>query len=131
MEVVHPLGVEPISACLGCSHDAGAVEVGLRDEIEGTAGLLLPFAEGIVKEVPDTDGVPVEDLMDGVDAKPVDVIIFCPVEDVPDDKVFYAVGPGTVVVECFSPGCLVFVREKGAIERKTIAFGADMIIYNI
>ena len=86
VEVVAPLGVHAVAAGFAGADDAGIVEVALGDEDETAAeGGSEGFDLGgeLLEEV---DGGAVDELVDGVEAEAVDVVVAHPHEGVVDRR---------------------------------------------
>ena len=87
VEVVAPTGVEPVAARLGGAHETGVVEVALGDDVRASAELARPFVEGRRRFLEEVACAHVEDRVNRVEAKRVDVEVGEPVDGVVGEEV--------------------------------------------
>src|SRR5579863_1585048 len=73
----------------------------------------------------------IDDCMDRVETKRIDVELGDPLQGVLDEVVAYLVAVGSVKIEGFAPICFVYISEIRAKIGQIISFGTEVVVNNI
>ena len=131
VHVVRPLAVHAETALAEGGHHGDVVEVGLRDEAERAAELLLELRDPGGQLGEDVRGGVVLDGVHGVETEGVHVEVAQPPQGVVDDERTDAAAVGTVQVESRPPRGLVALGEVGPELGEVVAGGAEVVVHHV
>src|SRR6202011_3534188 len=131
VEVVIPLGVDPVTANSNRIDDARIIQVALGNEpglAPERARLALKsfghFAEHMIR-------AEVINPVNRVEPKRVDVILSQPVQRIVDEETPYAVALRTVKIYRRAPRRSIDVRKTGGVFAKIVSFGTQVVVYDV
>jgi hypothetical protein len=131
MKIVKPLCVEALAAVIGRTYDSRAVEIAFRNQVKSAPRMQCPFRDCCMHEIPQVDGIAIEDLMDGIQAKAVEMIVLRPIQGIADDIFFYSIRPGAIEIQIFPPRGMIHFGQIGAKTAQAIAFRPQMVIHYV
>src|SRR5580700_975956 len=111
MKVVVPLRVESVSAQFRWPNHPGIVERALRDDVDTAIERRVLLVDGGAKLLQKVQCGVIDNRMDCIETKGIDVVVHNPFERVGDEEVTNLVAVGIVEVERGSPRSLVAVRK--------------------
>ena len=131
MKIVAPLRVQAVAAVFFGMEKSCVVQVALRDYVNlpaeafgGGANLLLKLREEMVS-------AEVEDSVNRIKPKRIDVEVLDPIERVIDEEAADGVALRSVKVYCFSPWRLVTRSEIGPKEAQVVSFWAEVVVDHV
>ncbi len=131
VEIIGPLRVHAVSLGLDGRDDGGIVEVGFGDEDEAAAeggGEVVNVRGELLEKV---DRGPVDDLVDGIEAKTVDVEVSHPHQGVVEKEAANFVGAAVFKVDGGTPGGVVFLRRVGTELAGVVADRAEVVVDDV
>src|SRR5258707_915101 len=128
VKVIVPLRIESVSAQLRWPNDPGVVERALRDDIGAPIERRAFFVDGAAKLLHKVQGRVIENRMDGIETKRIDVVVGNPFEGVGDKEVANLVAVSVIKVEGRSPRSLVAACKVRPKLRQVASFRPHMVV---
>src|SRR5271157_894519 len=131
MEVVAPLGVDAVAACLARSDDGWVVEIafGYEDEIASEGRREHLHLRGQLLQKMNCRAV--DESVDGIEAQAVDVIVAQPHERVVTEESADLIAAGVLEVDGIAPRRAVIAGAVGAEFAGVVADGAEVVIDHV
>src|ERR1700736_2501705 len=131
VEVVIPLGVDPVTANSNRIDDARIIQVALGNEpglAPERARLALKSFGHLAKHMIRAEVI---NPVNRVEPKRVDVILSQPVQRIVDEETPYAVALRTVKIYRRAPRRSIDVRKTGCVFAKIVSFRTQMVVYDV
>src|SRR5580698_1841282 len=111
MEVIGPLRVEPVSTLFGVARYSRIIQIGLRDDMERAPQPGRKFRNAALQLREKVAGAEIEDPVDRVESKSIEVIILEPIECVLDEKPPHIVTALAIKIDRLTPGSAITIRK--------------------
>jgi hypothetical protein len=128
VQIVIPLGIQSIASFLGRIDDPDVVKIAFGDHPNRTTQFLYLLVNGFPDFVQDVLGTKIEDAMDGVDSKTIDMIFRHPVKGIINDEVSDLIALRTIEVDRRTPWGLIAVGKIGSIIGKVVPLRPQMVV---
>src|SRR5947209_1688202 len=131
MKIIAPLRIDFIPTAVPRCDDPRVVQITFRNQVNFPAKSLRQFSHIRLQFRQEVQRAEIENSMDRVQPKRVEVILVKPIECILPEKSPYLVAPRSVVIDGLSPWRAISIREIWAVSSKIIPFRTKMVVDNV
>src|SRR5215469_2833052 len=131
MKIIAPLRINFVSPARPRRNDSHIIQIALCDQMDPPAEPLRQFGHRHLQLCQKSEGTEIENPVNRIEPKRVEVILLEPVESILAEKTSHLITAGSVEINGFSPGRAITTCEVRTVGAETVPLRSQMVVDNI